>query len=235
MRVLVGSAKTPKSGVAESGDTMELVERRKGGISVIMADGQGSGPAAKRISAMVVARTLGLIADGVRDGAAARAAHDFLFAFREGKVSCELVIISADIRAKTLVVSRNSNVPVIIRSPRDGVSVLAEKAEPIGLYEVMKPSITQFRLEPGLIALAITDGITEAGSRTGQHVDVTAITRLVKDADAADPQLLAERVLSLGAEADGGYLLDDMCAVVMSIAPLETSFKVRKITVEFPV
>ena len=235
MKVLVGSAKTPKSGVAESGDTMELVERRKGGVSIIMADGQGSGPAAKRISAMVVGRTMSLIGEGVRDGAAARAAHDFLFAFRDGKVSCELTIISADIRAKMLVVSRNSNVPVVIRSPRGGVSVLAEKAEPIGVSEVMKPSITQFRLEPGLIALAMTDGVTEAGSRTGQRVDMDAIMRLVKDADASRPQLLADRVLSLGAEADGGYLLDDMCAVVMSVAPLETSFKVRRLTVEFPV
>ncbi|MDP2856732.1 MAG: hypothetical protein Q8P50_02010 [Bacillota bacterium] len=29
-------------------------------------------------------------------------------------------------------------------------------------------------------------------------------------------------------------VLDDMCAVAMSVAPLETSFPVRKLTVEFP-
>jgi serine phosphatase RsbU (regulator of sigma subunit) len=235
VRVLVGSAKTPKSGVTESGDTLELVERRKGGVSVVMADGQGSGQAAKRVSAMVVARTTSLIADGVRDGAAARAAHDFLFAFRDGKVSCELIVVSADVRTKTLVVSRNSRVPVIVRSPGDGVTVLAGEAEPIGLHEAMKPSITQVRLEPGLMALAMTDGITEAGSRTGLRLDIHGIMRLVEEASPEDPQGLAEMVLSRGAEADGGRLMDDMCVVVMSVAPLLTDFPVRKLTVEFPV
>ena len=51
-------AKTNKYASRESGDTVEIVERPTGGISVIVADGQGSGRAAKALSLLVTARAV---------------------------------------------------------------------------------------------------------------------------------------------------------------------------------
>jgi hypothetical protein len=51
-----------------------VVERPNGGLSVVLADGQSSGRGAKAISLLVVRKVIGLLAEGVRDGAAARAA-----------------------------------------------------------------------------------------------------------------------------------------------------------------
>ena len=61
----------------------------------------------------MVRKAISLLAEGVRDGAAARATHDYLFLQRGGKVSAEFFIVSADLVSQTLVVSRNARCPIL--------------------------------------------------------------------------------------------------------------------------
>ena len=105
MEVQIAAAKINKYAISDSGDTLEIVERPGGGISVVLADGQSSGRGAKADSMMVVRRVIGLLAEGVRDGAAARAASDYLFSERNGKTSSTLNIISVDLASETIVLS----------------------------------------------------------------------------------------------------------------------------------
>src|SRR4030065_246243 len=97
MEVQIAVAKVNKYAPPESGDTLEVVERPNGGLSVVLADGQTSGHGAKAVSLMVVRKVIGLLADGVRDGAAARAASDALFTEKKGKVTSTLNIASVDL------------------------------------------------------------------------------------------------------------------------------------------
>ncbi|HRA64774.1 MAG TPA: hypothetical protein PL187_02065, partial [Caldilinea sp.] len=106
LEVDVAVAKVGKYASAESGDTVEIVERPHGGFSIVVADGQRSGKSAKAISNLVARKVISLIAEGVRDGAVARAAHDYLRTQRSGQVSCELTIVSVDMATRTLVLSR---------------------------------------------------------------------------------------------------------------------------------
>lgn len=80
----------------------------------MLADGQTSGRGAKAVSQLVVRKVIGLLADGVRDGAAARAASDALFADKSGKVTCTLNIASVDLHSNTIVLTRNNPVPMFI-------------------------------------------------------------------------------------------------------------------------
>ena len=114
MEIQIAVAKVNKYAVSESGDTLEVVERPTGGLSVVLADGQTSGRGAKAVSLLVVRKVIGLMAEGVRDGAAARAASDALFADKAGKVTCTLNIASVDLHSKTIVLTRNNPVPVFI-------------------------------------------------------------------------------------------------------------------------
>ena len=86
MHLSVAVSKVNKWASRESGDTLEMIERPHGGVSFVLADGQSSGIAAKAISIRVVRKVISELSDGVRDGAAARAANDMLFALRRGKV-----------------------------------------------------------------------------------------------------------------------------------------------------
>jgi serine phosphatase RsbU (regulator of sigma subunit) len=45
VELTVGAAKVSKWAVRESGDTLEVIERPHGGLSLVLADGQGSGQA----------------------------------------------------------------------------------------------------------------------------------------------------------------------------------------------
>jgi hypothetical protein len=92
MEVQIAVSKIKKYASSTSGDTVEVVERPNGGVSIVMADGQSSGRGAKWVSSFVVRKAISLLADGVRDGAAARAASDALYTERGGKVSATLNI-----------------------------------------------------------------------------------------------------------------------------------------------
>ena len=73
MELQIAAAKIGKYATGESGDTLEMTERPHGGVSLVLADGQRSGRSAKIISNLVVRKTIALLAEGARDGVAARA------------------------------------------------------------------------------------------------------------------------------------------------------------------
>ena len=114
MEIQIAVAKTNKYAVSESGDTLEVVERPNGGLSVVLADGQTSGRGAKAVSMLVVRKVIALLAEGVRDGAAARAASDSLFTEKQGKVISTLNIVSIDLQTNTVVLTRNNPAPFFL-------------------------------------------------------------------------------------------------------------------------
>jgi serine phosphatase RsbU (regulator of sigma subunit) len=232
--VQIAVAKVGKYATSESGDTLEVVERPHGGLSVVLADGQRSGRAAKAISNIVVRKAMALLAEGVRDGAVARAAHDYLFLHRGGKVSAELHIVSVDLVSRTLVISRNSHCPVI--AIKDGqLSLLDEPSTPIGIYSHTKPAITELPLEPDTYLLAFTDGVLEAGRQSGQQLDLTALVPDLLTATDGQPQALADALLTHAVVADQGRPRDDISVLVVAVLPSSNGDDVRRMSVSFPI
>lgn len=234
MQVTMAVAKVPKFGLSESGDSVEIVERPRGGITAILADGQTHGRAAKRISQLVVAKAVQLIADGVRDGAVARGVHDYLFALRDGKVSTELVMISVDTRTKSLVIARNTHVPVLLRHADGSVEPLLELVEPIGIREVMKPLITEIPLQAGLMVVAFTDGIYSAGRRYDAELPLEQLAARVRAATPGQSQGLADAILAQAMELDHTRPGDDMSVVVAGLTGA-TGNQVRRMNVTMSV
>ncbi|NMP22515.1 PP2C family protein-serine/threonine phosphatase [Sulfobacillus harzensis] len=172
-RVEVAWSKMPKGALGQSGDSIELVERPLGGLTLILADGQGSGPAARRISRMVAMRAVQLIADGSRDGAVARAVQDMLYTAREGRVTATLALLSVDWHTRTLVIARNAPSPVLCRQ-EEHVFRLEGGAEVIGTYRKTRPAMTELEALPGSLLLTCSDGLLHAGRRYGTPFDWTA-------------------------------------------------------------
>lgn len=232
MELGVGIAKIRKYATSESGDTVEVVERPKGGLSVVLADGQSSGRGAKWISTMVVRKVITLLAEGVRDGAAARAASDSLFTERGGKVSSTLNILSADNQTKTLVITRNNPAPALVANNEDIIS-LGEKSLPIGLYRGTRPVINEVGLELGLTTVVYSDGIDHAGSRFGDSMDVqTCLVALLENEDPS-PQFIADSLLLNALNLDRGRPSDDISVVVLRVMN-RAEDEVRRMTVRLP-
>ena len=232
MEVQIAVAKVNKYAVSESGDTLEVVERPNGGLSVVLADGQSSGRGAKAISMMVVRKVIGLLAEGVRDGAAARAASDALFTDKQGKVISTLNIASVDLRSGTLVLTRNNPAPMFIcRGER--IDILDEQSIPLGTSRNIRPLITEITIEPGLIVVMYTDGLVHAGKRRGMPMDVGAILRSVLEDQDPTPQALADALLAQAVSLDDHRPTDDMSVLVLKVTPLSGD-NVRRMAVRLP-
>jgi serine phosphatase RsbU (regulator of sigma subunit) len=232
MEIYVGIAKVRKYAVSDSGDTAEVVERPNGGLSVVLADGQSSGRGAKTISTLVVRKVISLLAEGVRDGAAARAASDYLFTERGGKVSSTLNIISVDSQTKTMVISRNNPAAVLL-AENEVIKTLDEPSIPIGLYRGTRPIITEIPLEPGLTAMMFTDGLIHAGARYGQSMDVPTNLQALLDEENPSAQLIADSILEHAIHLDQGRPADDISVVVLRVTS-SSGDDVRRMTIRLP-
>ncbi len=232
MEIKLAVAKINKYATSESGDSVEVVERPNGGISVVMADGQSSGKGAKQISSLVVRKVISLLSEGVRDGAAARAASDYLFSERKGKVSATLNIVSIDLQTATMVITRNNPLPVFIAS-NDEICAFDDECNPIGIYRDTRPLISEMPLEPGLTVVLFTDGLTHAGSRSGESLDVKTFLEAHIEEEVAEPQVIADRLLSDAMQLDHGRPVDDISVVVIQVTSQNVD-SVRRMTVELP-
>lgn len=227
-------AKTHKYASRESGDTVEIIERPRGGFSVVIADGQGSGYGAKALSLLVAGRAVALLNEGVRDGAAARATHDFLFAHRSGKVSAALDIVSVDLSTYSVLFTRNSEVPMVLVQGGDAREV-DDSGGRIGLYHHTRPRVLEFPCDEGLAAVIVTDGVSGAGSRTSNESFNLSTAVQESFALGGTPQEIADRILSAAVEVDGGRPADDMTVLVLILGPGVTTQPIRRITYSIPV
>jgi serine phosphatase RsbU (regulator of sigma subunit) len=232
MELRIAVSKTRKYATSESGDTVEIVERPNGGLSVVMADGQSSGKGAKWISTLVVRKVISLLAEGVRDGAAARAASDYLYTERGGKVSATLNILSVDKQTRTLVATRNNPAPVYLAT-YEKIRKLDETCLPVGLYRGTRPSISEVPIEPGLTAVMYTDGLVHAGDRYGESMDVVAALQSLLEEEDPSPQLVADTLLDTAVRLDQGRPADDISVVVLRVTS-HTGDNVRRMSVRLP-
>jgi serine phosphatase RsbU (regulator of sigma subunit) len=232
MEVQIAVAKINKYATSESGDTLEIVERPNGGLSVVLADGQTSGRGAKAISQMVVRKVISLLAEGVRDGAAARAASDKLFTERQGKVISTLNIASVDLHSRTIVLTRNNPAPMFI-CMNDRIDRIGEESIPLGTSRNVRPVITEIALQLGLIVVIYTDGISHAGERRGNPMNVSEVIRSVLEDQDPDPQSLADTLLDHAVRLDEGRPSDDISVLVLKVAPRRED-AVRRLTVRLP-
>jgi serine phosphatase RsbU (regulator of sigma subunit) len=232
VEVQIAVAKVNKYASAESGDTLEAVERPNGGVSVVLADGQTSGPGAKAVSMMVVRKVISLLAEGVRDGAAARAASDALFTDKQGKVISTLNIASVDLHTDTIVLTRNNPATVFV-ARGDEVDCLDAESVPLGTSRDVRPVITEMQIETGLTVIIFTDGLLHAGERRGQPMDVCQVIRSLLEEQEPPPQELADELLAFAVRLDDNRPADDISVLVLKVLPLSGD-NVRRMAIRLP-
>jgi len=235
MEIKIGLAKTAKYANEVCGDCCDIAERPHGGISAIIADGQGHGLSAHHTSSWVVNKAVQLISDGARDGAVARAVHDYLYAMKDKKVSCTLTVVSADLDTETAVISRNSNCPVIVKT-EEYESVYDESVEPIGVNRHMKPLMYEIPLEAGMLIVSYTDGIDHAGrKRNGHGADFGKIMEIIRKNKAEDAQYIAKSIMDYALTLDADKASDDMTVLVMGVTEGSSNPpRIEQIEVTYP-
>ncbi len=212
-----------------------MIERPSGGLSFVLADGQRSGLSAKLISNMVARKAIQLLSEGVRDGAAARAAHDYLYAQRGGKVSATLNILSIDLVSKTFVISRNNAAPVLVYTQADGHILLDEPSKSVGVNRNTKPVITELPLLVGTIIVIFTDGLRHAGEWSGHNgYDPAVSFREMVAAGVTSPRAIADSLMAGALAKDNGRPKDDISVLVTAVLPATQDTKIRRMDVHLP-
>jgi len=241
VEVQVAVAKVAKYATSESGDTVEMIERPHGGLSFVVVDGQRSGRSAKAISNLVARKAISLLAEGVRDGAAARAAHDYLYTQRGGKVQATLNILSVDMVSRTIVLSRNSHCPSLVVS-EEGLRILDEPSRPVGVHRGTKPLVTELPLVSPTTVVLFTDGLLDAGQRYGHSLDIPAAVRALCEDRGCAAQSIADQLLARALELEQGRPGDDITILVLTLrarrredeaAPFPNT-DIRRLSLTFP-
>jgi serine phosphatase RsbU (regulator of sigma subunit) len=233
MELQVAVAKVSKYAESESGDTFEMIERPQGGLSFVLVDGQSHGRGAKTISNVVARKAVADLAEGVRDGAAARAAHDYLFNYRQGKVSATLNIVSVDLVTRTIVLARNNHCPTYVVAP-SGFRILNQPSNPVGIYARTKPNMTELPLEPETAVVVFTDGLTSAGEFTDRQIDVPALVQELTMYGMLNAQHIADSLLAAALEADDDRPNDDISVVVLTVTDEEVRDGARRMSLRAP-
>ncbi len=234
MEIQIAVTKTTRYGSQESGDSIEIIERPNGGLSVVMCDGQESGYEGKMVSGMVVRKVLGMIADGIRDGAAARAASDFLYTERHGANPVFLNILSADLQSGTLVLTRNNPSPIFV-AQSGRIECLGGSMQPIGTERNIRPSISEIGLLTGTTVVMYTDGVANAGANSGGlGIDICEIIEALLDEQDPTAQKISDTLLNQAIHEDHKHPQDDMSVVVLRILAKESE-PIRRMHVHLPV
>lgn len=233
MEIQIAVAKTNRHFLPESGDTLEVVERPNGGVSIVLADGQNSGREAKMVSSMVVRKVISLLAEGVRDGAAARAASDYLYTERNGQALAYLTILSADLQTGTLVITRNNPTPVFF-AVQEKIETLAGESIPVGGSRNTRPAISEVQLESGMTIVFYTDGLSNAGLKDGLQLDVRTLLEAMLEEQEPSAQEIADTLLAEAIRLDHGAPDDDMSVVVLRVLAAQSD-QIRRMTMRVPV
>jgi Serine phosphatase RsbU, regulator of sigma subunit len=233
MTLQVAVAKVAKHAGSESGDTLEMIERPGGGFSFVLVDAEGSGRGAKSLSNMVATRALTLLKDGTRDGATARAVHDYLYTYRMGQVSANFNILSIDFVSNSILISRNNPTPFYMIN-RDGLHIYDEESTPIGLYAMTKPQITELMVEPYTYIVLFTDGLLHAGERYGEDMELGNYFAGLHPTAARSAQDITNDILRRAMELERGDPSDDISILTVAALPESNHDAVRRLNVSFP-
>ncbi|MBI9047824.1 MAG: SpoIIE family protein phosphatase [Anaerolineaceae bacterium] len=232
MEIDVAVSKINKTGTPESSDTIEFIERPLGGLSVVMANVIGQGMEKKSISATVVRKVISWIGEGVRDGAAARAASDYLFTEHKGAINACLNIVSFDKQSDTIVVTRNNPSPIFIYRGEE-LNTLSGQSDCIGSTLNIRPLISEIPLAANTLLVLYSIGVENAGKSIHQTFDGCMIIRSLLDEQEPTAQEITNTLLQEAIRMDQNTPKEDMTIVAARILP-DSGAKIRKMSVFFP-
>ncbi|MCG8352966.1 MAG: SpoIIE family protein phosphatase [Chloroflexales bacterium] len=233
LEIHVAVAKIGHQNALESGNTLEMIERPSGGFSLVLVDGRGSGRGAKTLSNLVATRAISLLKDGARDGAVARAVHDYLYTYRMGQVSATLNILSVDFVSGDILMSRNNPAPFFVINTQ-GLHTYNDPALPIGLHAMTRPVISGLPIEAYTYVVLFTEGLLHAGERFGEDMELSNYLAGWPAAEGRRSEELTEDLLQRALELERGQLAQDIGIVTLAVLPANRHDNVRRMRVAVP-
>ncbi len=234
MEIKISVASVRKSGAEYCGDSFCVAERPDGGMALVLADGHGNTPAAQQTSRWVAQRARGLLLEGKRDEAIARAIHEELYEMKERKVACALTVMGIDREAETAVIGRSGAMPVLVYTP-DYETLYDEEATLLGMSRSVNPQTYELPLAMGMIFVAYSEGVRSAGRKSGSGTpEMERLWELLRKNPASDVEFIAESILDYAVKLDKGEPSEDMTVAVLGIAEASEKSGIHRLSAAYP-
>ena len=210
LMAVAGAASRTKEGQTVSGDTGAWFRGEDGSLFLLLCDGMGSGPAARRESALAVRLLEQFLRAGVRPENALRTISAALALREEEELGFTTVdLLRLDLFTGEAAVYKYGAAPTYVRKG-SGVSRITGSSLPAGLAggEGCEPDMSRVRLEPGDWVVLLTDGVAGGGD-----------DQWVRDALRAyggdSPKELAQAILAGGPDPEGAA--DDRTVLALRV------------------
>jgi len=148
-----------------------------------------------------------------------------------GEAELSLNILSCDLEASTILITKNNRVPVfLIRSDLENMISYRGSEE----IDLLRPTVYQFAIEDNFTIVMFSDGVASAGQALGQPLEWGDLMETVLDEPDLTVRQLADQLLGQAVAHDLGDPHDDMTVVAMRVGQ-EEGKPVRKISMVLPV
>lgn len=109
-----------------------------------------------------------------------------------------------------------------------------EESASLGTSRNVRPVITELEIEAGLTIVIFSDGISHAGERRGQPMNISETIRSVLEDQDPPPQQLADTLLAHAISLDDNRPADDISVLVLKVSA-RTSDDIRRMSVRLPI
>ena len=113
------------------------------------------------------------------------------------------------------------------------IDVHQEESVSLGTSRNVRPVITELGLESGLTIVIFSDGISHAGERRGQPMNISETIRSVLEDQDPPPQQLADTLLAHAITLDDNRPADDISVLVLKVSA-RNGDEVRRMSVRLP-
>ena len=207
LRAQAALAASPRQGETVSGDTAGWFRRADGMLFLLLCDGMGSGPAARRESEQTFRLIRRFLEAGMEPARAMETVASALALRGEAGGTTSVDLLSADLFTGACCIFKQGAAASYVRQG-EALKCAVGTSLPAGLIPGEKPDEHSFRGQAGTLAVLISDGIL-CGRGDGWLRDLLA------DASGGEPQKLADAILQASRRETAGE--DDGAVMVLSL------------------
>lgn len=207
-----GYAKAVKENETVSGDNYTLLETAGGELSVLLADGMGSGEDAGRDSERVLELTEHFLEAGADMEAAMQLVNNALLVMMRENMST-LDVCTLDLYSGMCRFRKAGGATTFLKS-NSYVEQISIPSLPLGIFRDAECPVVERELIENDYVIMVTDGVIDALEQSGYE---EALQRYIEDVNGRTPDEMAQKVLQFALRCSGGRVADDMTVVVLGI------------------
>ena len=206
----IGQAIAIKDGMSVSGDSILQKRLKDGKYLLVISDGMGSGPEARKSSQIVVKMLKRLLDSGFKKDTSIELINSNLLNVSE-EVYATLDIAIVDLYKGSIEFIKSGACPTYIKNKKR-VQLIKSLALPTGIIPNVSKEIFDRDIENGDILLMCSDGIVY--SNIEYKNKELWIRYLLEDMEITNPQKIADIILNESVDNNYGKVKDDMSIIV---------------------